>query len=54
MRNFGKKSLDEMKERLALRGFIVPESAAGSVDESDLPAAAELDEAAAAELDREG
>jgi DNA-directed RNA polymerase subunit alpha len=54
MRNFGKKSLDEMKERLALRGFIVPESAAGSADESDLPAAAELDEAAAAELDREG
>jgi DNA-directed RNA polymerase alpha subunit len=40
MRNFGKKSLDEMKERLALRGFIVPESAAGSADESDLPAAA--------------
>ncbi|MEO8639246.1 MAG: DNA-directed RNA polymerase subunit alpha, partial [Chloroflexota bacterium] len=54
MRNFGKKSLDEMKERLALRGFIVPESGAGSVDESDLPAAAELDEAVAAELDREG
>ena len=54
MRNFGKKSLDEMKERLALRGFIAPESALGSVDESDLPAAAELDEAVAAELDREG
>jgi DNA-directed RNA polymerase subunit alpha len=54
MRNFGKKSLDEMKERLALRGFIVPESSAGGVDESDLPAAAELDEAVAAELDREG
>jgi len=54
MRNFGKKSLDEMKERLALRGFIVPESPAGSADESDLPAAAELDEAVAAELDREG
>jgi DNA-directed RNA polymerase subunit alpha len=54
MRNFGKKSLDEMKERLALRGFIVPETPGGSVDESDLPAAAELDEAAAAELDREG
>ena len=29
MRNFGKKSLDEMKERLALRGFIVPESRRG-------------------------
>ncbi len=54
MRNFGKKSLDEMKERLALRGFGSPESATPSADESDLPAAAELDEAAAAELDREG
>jgi DNA-directed RNA polymerase subunit alpha len=52
MRNFGRKSLDELKERLALRGFIVPET--GSVDESDLPASAELDEAVAAELDREG
>jgi DNA-directed RNA polymerase subunit alpha len=57
MRNFGKKSLDEMKERLALRGFITPESAEGGdglADESDLPASAELDEAAAAQLDREG
>jgi DNA-directed RNA polymerase subunit alpha len=26
MRNFGKKSLDEMKERLRMRGFIVPDS----------------------------
>ncbi len=26
MRNFGKKSLDEMKERLMMRGFILPES----------------------------
>ncbi len=26
MRNFGKKSLDEMKERLRMRGFIIPES----------------------------
>jgi len=52
MRNFGQKSLDEMKERLALRGFIATEGA-GSTDESDLPASAELDEAAAAELDRE-
>ncbi|HET7678163.1 MAG TPA: DNA-directed RNA polymerase subunit alpha [Candidatus Limnocylindrales bacterium] len=32
MRNFGKKSLDEMKERLRMRGFIVPE------DEPDLEA----------------
>ncbi len=54
MRNFGQKSLDELKERLALRGFITPESASMSTDESDLPASAELDEAAAAELDREG
>jgi DNA-directed RNA polymerase subunit alpha len=57
MRNFGKKSLDEMKERLALRGFIAPEGAEGGdglADESDLPASAELDEAAAAQLDREG
>ena len=54
MRNFGKKSLDEMKERLALRGFIAPDSIGAGADESDLPASAELDEAAAAELDREG
>ncbi|MDQ3346201.1 MAG: DNA-directed RNA polymerase subunit alpha [Chloroflexota bacterium] len=53
MRNFGQKSLDELKERLALRGFIAPESTSMSTDESDLPASAELDEAAAAELDRE-
>jgi DNA-directed RNA polymerase subunit alpha len=26
MRNFGKKSLDEMKERLRMRGFLPPES----------------------------
>ncbi len=25
MRNFGKKSLDEMKERLRMRGFLPPE-----------------------------
>jgi DNA-directed RNA polymerase subunit alpha len=55
MRNFGQKSLDEMKERLALRGFISPDDVGRSADdESDLPASAELDEAAAAELDREG
>ncbi|MBM4407525.1 MAG: DNA-directed RNA polymerase subunit alpha [Chloroflexi bacterium] len=29
MRNFGKKSLDEMKERLRMRGFIVPEAEEG-------------------------
>ena len=32
MRNFGKKSLDEMKERLRMRGFIIPDSEDG-VDE---------------------
>ena len=54
MRNFGQKSLDEMKERLALRGFIAPDSVdVASSDESDLPASAELDEAAVAQLDRE-
>jgi DNA-directed RNA polymerase subunit alpha len=55
MRNFGKKSLDEMRERLALRGFTVPASGdgEGSADESDLPASAELDEAMVAEADRE-
>ena len=53
MRNFGRKSLDELKERLALRGFISPDAATSDADESDLPASAELDEAAAAELDRE-
>jgi DNA-directed RNA polymerase subunit alpha len=55
MRNFGQKSLDEMKERLVLRGFISADgvSAPSGSDESDLPASAELDEAAAAELDRE-
>jgi DNA-directed RNA polymerase subunit alpha len=26
MRNFGKKSLDEMKERLRMRGFILPDT----------------------------
>jgi DNA-directed RNA polymerase subunit alpha len=54
MRNFGQKSLDEMKERLALRGFIVPDAlASAGSDESELPASAELDEAAAAQLGRE-
>jgi DNA-directed RNA polymerase subunit alpha len=28
MRNFGKKSLDEMKERLRMRGFLPPEDEA--------------------------
>ena len=36
MRNFGKKSLDEMKERLRMRGFIVPETESdGAFDDED-------------------
>jgi DNA-directed RNA polymerase subunit alpha len=36
MRNFGKKSLDEMKERLRMRGFILPESEdEGAYDDVD-------------------
>jgi DNA-directed RNA polymerase subunit alpha len=34
MRNFGKKSLDEMKERLRMRGFIVPESETDGLDDA--------------------
>src|SRR6185369_11937891 len=33
MRNFGKKSLDEMKERLRMRGFIVPETEADGLED---------------------
>ena len=33
MRNFGKKSLDEMKERLRMRGFIVPDTELGRLDD---------------------
>ena len=29
MRNFGKKSLDEMKERLRMRGFLPPDDGTG-------------------------
>jgi DNA-directed RNA polymerase subunit alpha len=32
MRNFGKKSLDEMKERLRMRGFILPETESDEFD----------------------
>jgi DNA-directed RNA polymerase subunit alpha len=35
MRNFGKKSLDEMKERLRMRGFIVPETESDGLDEGE-------------------
>jgi DNA-directed RNA polymerase subunit alpha len=43
MRNFGKKSLDEMKERLRMRGFILPDSEPmafegdAEAEETDLP-----------------
>jgi len=33
MRNFGKKSLDEMKERLRMRGFIVPDTESDGLDD---------------------
>jgi DNA-directed RNA polymerase subunit alpha len=42
MRNFGKKSLDEMKERLRMRGFLVPEGEPADLDGLD---EAGLDEA---------
>jgi DNA-directed RNA polymerase subunit alpha len=35
MRNFGKKSLDEMKERLRMRGFIIPETESDGLDDGD-------------------
>ena len=35
MRNFGKKSLDEMKERLRMRGFIVPETEGDELGEAE-------------------
>jgi DNA-directed RNA polymerase subunit alpha len=35
MRNFGKKSLDEMKERLRMRGFILPEEESDALADED-------------------
>ena len=35
MRNFGKKSLDEMKERLRMRGFILPETEPSTFGDDD-------------------
>jgi DNA-directed RNA polymerase subunit alpha len=35
MRNFGKKSLDEMKERLRMRGFLLPDSEPADLEELD-------------------
>jgi hypothetical protein len=43
MRNFGKKSLDEMKERLRMRGFLPPDEGA---DEPDFDAEEGLDQMA--------
>jgi hypothetical protein len=48
MRNFGKKSLDEMKERLRMRGFLVPETDSselgGVEDDGDEPFVDESEE----------
>jgi DNA-directed RNA polymerase subunit alpha len=35
MRNFGKKSLDEMKERLRMRGFLPPDDGSGDAGDFD-------------------
>jgi DNA-directed RNA polymerase subunit alpha len=47
MRNFGKKSLDEMKERLRMRGFIVPDTETDGLDLPDGDEPFEDDEAEA-------
>jgi DNA-directed RNA polymerase alpha subunit len=44
MRNFGKKSLDEMKERLRMRGFILPETESDGVLDDDEPFAGDEEE----------
>ena len=36
MRNFGKKSLDEMKVRLRMRGFILPETEPSEFGEDEV------------------
>jgi DNA-directed RNA polymerase subunit alpha len=46
MRNFGKKSLDEMKERLRMRGFILPETESEGVLEDEEPFVGDDDEEA--------
>jgi hypothetical protein len=48
MRNFGKKSLDEMKERLRMRGFILPETEEQPAEDAD---GAEVLEDAAGDAD---
>ena len=45
MRNFGKKSLDEMKERLRMRGFILPETESDGVLDDEEPFAGDDEEA---------
>jgi DNA-directed RNA polymerase subunit alpha len=37
MRNFGRKSLDEMKERLRMRGFVIPDAEPSDEELSDEP-----------------
>jgi len=44
MRNFGKKSLDEMKERLRMRGFIIPDDEESTEDLDEEPFADEESE----------
>jgi DNA-directed RNA polymerase subunit alpha len=44
MRNFGKKSLDEMKERLRMRGFLIPDDEPSDLDASALTEDDEDDE----------
>ncbi len=56
MRNFGKKSLDEMKERLRMRGFTLPddETGDGTGPDEELPEDEEaLDELGGDEVDEE-
>ena len=44
MRNFGKKSLDEMKERLRMRGFLPPEDGTTESSYEDDPEGSELED----------
>jgi hypothetical protein len=46
MRNFGKKSLDEMKERLRMRGFIIPETESDGLEGDDAEDDAAFDDEA--------
>jgi DNA-directed RNA polymerase subunit alpha len=46
MRNFGKKSLDEMKERLRMRGFIIPETESDGLEGEDVDDDAPFDDEA--------